>query len=304
MLASVSQRLIQLKRIAVLTDLASGSEKMVRYAASLARWYGSELLLVHAYPPESHLLIPPEPLPVWSASGLPMKEDAEQRLMALSEMLNLQDLRPKAMIRETTISGILEEVDEYRPSLLVVATHGREGIAKWLLGSIAEEVFRKVQWPVLILGPGCVPTESALQKQFERVLYTTDLSAVSVTALQYAAGIAHDHEAQLLALFVEPDPSQGYSFDRVMAQQRLEDWMQDHIDGMSEALAGAHYIVDFGKPDSRIIEVASQQAADLVVVGARGLGALSGAASHFVGGTAYEVSCSAQCPVLIVPQPH
>jgi len=303
MLTSVSQRLIQFKRIAVLTDLGSDSEKMVRYATSLARWYGSELLLVHAYPTESSMAIPPE-LPVWPASGLPPKQDAEQKVKALADKLNLQDLRAKVIIRETSIGRILDEVDEYRPSLLVLATHGREGVAKWLVGSIAEEVFRRVQRPVLILGPDCSQTELAPQKQFERVLYATDLSAVSLTALQYASGISHDHEAQLIALYVEPDPKQGFSFDRAMAQQKLDDWLQDNIDGMSEALAGAHCIVDFGEPGTRIVELASQQQADLVVVGALGLGAISGLASHFIGGTAYEIGCHSKCPVLIVPQPR
>lgn len=301
MLTSVSQRLIQFKRIAVLTDLGSGSEKMVDYAASLARWYGSELLLVHAYSPEFYAAIPPEPLPVWPASGLSPKQDAEQKVKALTDKLNLH---PKVMIREASIGQILDEVDEYHPSLLVLATHGREGIEKWLGGSIAEEVFRRVQWPVLIQGPDCSQTESGLQKQFERVLYATDLSPASLTTLQYAAGIAHDHEAQLTVLYVEPDPKQGFSFDRVMAQQRLEDWLQDHIDGLSEALAGAYCNVDFGEPGAKIVAVAVQQQADLVVVGARGLGAISGAASHFLGGTAYKVSCSSKCPVLIVPQPR
>ncbi|MBZ5506139.1 MAG: universal stress protein [Acidobacteriia bacterium] len=304
MLTSVSQRLIEFKRIAVLTDLESNSEKMVRYAASLARWYGSELLLVHAYAPESSMAIPSQPLPVWPASGLPPKQDAEQKIKALTDKLNLHDLRTKAMIRETSIGRILDEVDECRPSLLVLATHGREGVAKWLVGSIAEEVFRRVQWPVLILGPGCSQTESAPQKQFERVLYATDMSAVSLTALQYASGISHDHEAQLIALYVEPDPKLGFSFNRVMAQQKLEDWLQDHIDGMSAALIGAHCLVDVGKPGTRIVEVAAQQQADLVVIGARGLGGISGPASHFIGGTAYEISCCSKCPVLIVPQPR
>jgi len=64
------------------------------------------------------------------------------------------------------------------------------------------------------------------------------------------------------------------------------------------------YIVQFGKPEQGIVETAGQQRADFVVLGARGLGAISAAASHFVGGTAYEVCCSSPCPVLIVPQPQ
>ncbi len=297
MLAILSQRLIQFKRIAVLTDLGSDSEKTLRYAASLARWYGSELLLAHACRSA-------EPLPTWPASGPPPKRDAEEKCRFLTEKLALQGLSPKTIVSEAGIEPLLEHLEEYRPSLLVLATHGREGIRKWLQGSVAEEVFRRVQWPVLIVSPGFSQTEAAPQKQFERILFGTDLSAVSLTALQYAAGISHDHEAQLIALHVEPDPKQGFSFDRAMAQQRLQDWLQDHIDGLSMALAGVRYIVDFGEPKRKIVEVAVQQQADIVVLGARGVGVLSGAASHFLGGTAYEVACSSKCPVLIVPQPR
>ena len=304
MLTSVSTRLIQLKRIAVLTDLGTDSEKMLRYAASLARWYGSELMLVHAYPPEFYAAMPPEPIPMWPASGLSPKADAEQKVKELTDKLHLNDLMPKLLIRETSVGHILSEMDEYHPSLVVLATQGRKGLEKCLVGSVAEEVFRRVHWPVLILGPDCVSTELALQKQFQRVLYATDLSAISVNALHYAAGISHDHEAQLVALYVEPDSTQGYSFDHVIAQQWLEDWLQDNIDGMCEALTGVHCAVDFGKPESKITEVAAQQQADLVIVGARGMGAISAAASHFIGGTAYDVICGSKCPVLIVPQPR
>jgi nucleotide-binding universal stress UspA family protein len=304
MLMSANERLIQVKRIAVLTDLGSDSERMVRYAASVARWYGSELLLAHAYPPEFHAPIPPEMLRSWPASGLPAKQDAAVKVRSLIDKLNLQDLAPKAIIREAGVGTILKDVDEYRPSLLVLATHGREGIRKWLVGSVAEEVFRRVQWPVLLLGPACSQTETTPQKQFERILFATDMSAVSVVALQYAAGISHDHEAQLTVLYVEPDPGQGFSFDRAIAEQRLRDWLEDSIDGISETLVGARRAVDFGRPEVRIVKAAAEQRSDLVVLGARGLGALSGAASHMLGGTAYDVICAASCPVLIVPQPR
>jgi len=296
-LASLSQRLIQFKRIAVLTDLGSDSEKTLRYAACLARWYGAELLLAHA----CHSA---EPLRTWPGSGPLPKRDAEEKCKFLAKKLALQDLSPKTIVGEAGIESLLGRLEGYRPSLLVLATHGREGIRKWLEGSVAEKVFRRVQWPVLIVSPGFWQTQATPQKQFERILFATDLSAVSLTALQYAAGISHDHEAQLMALYVETDPTQSFSFDQAMAQQRLRDWLQDRIDGLAQTLAGVRCIVDFGKPENKIVEVAVQQQADIVVLGARGVGALSGAAGHFLGGTAYEVACSSKCPVLIVPQPR
>jgi nucleotide-binding universal stress UspA family protein len=303
MLASVSHHLIQFKRIAVLTDLESDSEKMVRYAASMARWYGSDLLLIHAYPPEVRAMVPLEPSPSWSAGGLNPKQDAESKFKSLLARLALQDLAPDVVLR-AGIGPMIKEVEHYRPNLLVLATHGRAGIRKWLAGSVAEEVFRRIRRPVLVVGPGLSQAEATMQKQFERVLFATDLSVTSLTALHYAAGIAHDHEAKLTALYVETDSKQGYSFDRAIASQRLQDWVQDNTDGLAEAVTGMSYIVDFGDPGQKIVEAAQQQKANIVVIGARGLGALSGPASHFLGGSAYEVACSSQCPVLIVPEPR
>jgi nucleotide-binding universal stress UspA family protein len=156
----------------------------------------------------------------------------------------------------------------------------------------------------LVVGPEFSSTGIAPQKQFERILYATDLSAVSLTALQYAAGISHDHEAQLIALYVEPDPTLGFSFDRAVAEQRLRDWLQDHIDGLADTLVSVSCMAEFGRPDEKIVTIASQRQADLLVLGARGLGAIAGPVSHFLGGTAYEVICSSKCPVLVVPQPR
>lgn len=302
MLTTPSERLIQFKRIAVLCDLSADSEKMVRYAGSLARWYGSELLLLHAEPPQFYPGIPTEALPTRPGSSSTSRCDAQEKLRSLSDKLDLRDLAPRVFVREGGIGVLLKELEDYRPSLLSLATHGREGIRKWMSGSMAEEVFRQVQWPVLVLGPGVPESNGGPQKQFQRILYATDFSAVSLKALQYAVAIAHDHEAQLTALYVEPDAKQGFSFDRAMAIQRLHDWLQDQIDGLSGALTGVQYVVDFGKPDKKIVEAATEREVDLIILGARGLGAAPALASHFFGGTAYEVTCSSKSPVLIVPQ--
>jgi len=126
-------------------------------------------------------------------------------------------------------------------------------------------------------------------------LYSADLSGVSVTALQYTAGIYHVHEAQLIALYVESDPENGFSFDRPLAELRQE-WLQDRSDGLAEALVAVHRLNEFGKPELRILEVAAGQQADLVVLGAPGLGTASGFASDFLDGTACEVVCSSKVP--------
>ena len=292
MLTTASERLIQFKRIAVLTDLSDISEPLMDYGAELARWYGSELLLVHG---SSDL-----------DAAIPDRaavRRAEENFRSLVGKFNLHDLSPRVMVRKD-IETILEELEDYHPSLLVMATHGREGLRKWLAGSVAEKVFKRVQWPVLVLGPGFACERPERQKQFERILFATDLSGASVTALHYAGGISHDHEAALMILYVKPDPEEGFAFDNVMAQQHLSDWLQDRIEVLGETLADAQCMVDLGNPEERILAAVEQHKIDLVVLGERSLGMASGLASHLLEGTAYKIICSARCPVLIVPQPR
>lgn len=304
MLSASTQRLIQFERIAVLTDFGPESEEMLRYSAAFSRWYGARLMLVHAARPESPVHALPQPLAVWPAGSPDQTQNAEARLNALTLKLGLQDLSPKVLVRPEGVLALLRDVELYRPNLLVLATHGRQGIKKWLMGSVTEEVFRRVQWPVMVLGP-CADLDRATRKQqFETVVYATDLSGVSVTALQFAAAIAHDQDAQLIAMHAESDPGQGFAFDQTMAVQRLEDWLHDRIDGLSEALGGVKCVVEFGKAAAKIGAVADAEKADLIVMGARGHGAAVITASHFLGGTAYDVICAAHCPVLIVPQPR
>ena len=308
MLSMGTQRLIQFERMAVLTDFGPESEDMLRYSAGLARWYGAKLMLVHAARPEppvhAPVHAPPQPLSVWPAGSPGQTQNAEARLNSLTLKLGLQDLSPQVVVRHEGVLALLRDVEMYHPSLLVLATHGRQGVKKWLMGSITEEVFRRVQWPVMVLGPQVDLERIARRQQFESVVYATDLSGVSVTALQFAAAIAHDQEAQLVAVHVEHDPHQGFAFDHTMALQRLEDWLHDRIDGLSDALAGVKCVVEFGKPAAKIESIADAEKADLIVMGARGLGAAVITASHFLGGTAYDVICAARCPVLIVPQPR
>lgn len=292
-------RMVEFKTIAVLSDLAGGAETPLRYAASLARWYGSRLIIAHAISPDFFLYMPPMPMGDWEPA-LDTRKDAEERARSMAAGLGLRDAEPQILARKSDIAGLLKELQDRRPDLLVMSTHGREGIAKWLSGSVAEQVFRTVDWPVLVLGPG---TEGPppLQIVYQRILYATDLSPASAAALRYAAGIARDHDAHLTCVYVEPDTSEQFSFNRGMARQRLEDWMEKHAAGLTEALKGTSCEVELGKPWEKISEAARLLHADLIVTGARGLGALAGVASHVLGGTAYHLVCSAACPVLVVP---
>ena len=291
-------RHVQFKHIAFLSDLKSGAEAALSYAADLANWYGAKLVLAHAFEPEPPLQIPPEPLEDWI--GTPTaREEAEQKSRSIISSLALGDAVEGVVLADAGIAGLMHDLEPRHPDLLVVATHARHGLRKLLEGSVTEEVFRRSTWPVLVLPPGSM--EEQRRAEFRRVLYCTDLSEVAGTGLLYAAGIAEDHGAEFIVLHVDTDGSAGFSFDRIIDLKKLEDWLVEQRHDLSGVMETAEKIVRFGNPAEETVQAARQLEADLIVLGARGLGSISGVASHFLGGTAYQVACSAACPVLIVP---
>ena len=288
---------LQLRNIAVLTDLGSDAERTLHLAASIAQWYGAKLTVVHACTADVHIPSSPNPLS-WETSGDLSKNQSEHLIRSLVGSAVQSPAMVSTIVSSSNVDELLEQLTLRQPDLLVVATHARNGISKWLAGSVMAEVARKAQWPVLVLPPGLL-NSGKIDAQFQRVLYATDLSDVSARAFPYAVGIAEDHGAQMVAVHVDSDGT-AYSFERLIALQRLEDWLHRQ----SVAHGGGQWpecAIRFGKPAEEIVQAASEYQADLIVIGARGLGAMSRIASHFVGGTAYEVTCLSACPVLIVP---
>src|SRR5581483_911735 len=197
-----AQRHLDLKTISVLTDLGDDSEKPLRYAASLARWYGSKLLIAHMSPRDVYSYTWPQPFPAWPAGVLPLKENPEERIGSLISKAGVEDVSHEVIVNESSIGNLLKDVESRHPDLLILATHGREGIRKLLVGSISEEVFRRAKRPVLILGPH-TPQQDAAPVAFRNLLCAIDLSAESANALHYAAALAENHHAQLTVLHVE-----------------------------------------------------------------------------------------------------
>ena len=92
---------------------------------------------------------------------------------------------------------ILAEAKRRAVDLIVVGTHGRSGVQRLMLGSIAEKVLRKAEPPVLTVPPASVRPSSSRQAAFERILCAIDFSEWSLAGLRYAVSLAERHDARL-----------------------------------------------------------------------------------------------------------
>lgn len=135
-----------LKRILVPTDFSETSEAALRYGVALARAFKSQIYLLHV--PEH----PGEGAEAEYPIGLfeTMQNAAHDRLGHLLGEGDMRELKPECAMRLGKPSEeIVRHAAEHEIDLIVMGTHGREGFARALIGSVAETVVRRAQCPVL-----------------------------------------------------------------------------------------------------------------------------------------------------------
>lgn len=293
----------KIRQIAVLTDFSCNAEGALNYAAYLARGYDASLVLAHAYIPPYAAYAAPEAGLVYQAFD-DLRQSLTDRLRVEAEKLHLRDLKCTTLLQEGTASELLEYLKDV--DLIVVGTSGLSGFGKATLGSTAEAIFRASHIPVLTLGPFCRFSEGR-KRPLRTILYATDFSHGADLALPYALSIAQEHDSSLILFHVSQDKDAQFSFEQTIASVRPLDRLHQLVAHCAMKLISDRidlkYAVAFGMPEKVIVEEAKKRNVDLIVMGARGAGALASVVSHFGGGTAYHVAASADCPVLTVRQP-
>ena len=132
------------ERILVATDFSLCSLNALEHAEGLAEKLKAEVILLHV---EAVRVAGSKTAEVSHAA-------AEHQLARTTEHLRSHSLKVRSLLRMgAPDEEILNAVQAERPSLVVMGTHGRKGIAHMLLGSVAERVVRSAPCPVLTVGP-------------------------------------------------------------------------------------------------------------------------------------------------------
>jgi nucleotide-binding universal stress UspA family protein len=291
--------LIGVKNILYLTDFSKPSEAALQYAVMCGRGFAAK---VHAL----HILIP-EPLcyttPELTAMAIQAADDTAQAEMQRvdSQLAGLQ--------HETTIERGIEvwptvqkAIQDDQADLVVLGTHGRTGAEKLLLGSVAEEIFRRSPVPVLTIGPG-VHGSVHSGGRFHRVLFATDFSPESLAAAPYAVSLAQQNQSHLLLITVIRKPEELNDSDNRIFELSVAEAIHrlyEIIPVNAELKIPPQVSVEYGEPADRIVEVAKERGADLIVLGVRDAAGRLGAATHLERAIAHKVVAHAPSPVLTV----
>jgi universal stress protein A len=138
--------MIGLKRILVPTDFSETSEAALRYGVELARAFGSQIYLLHVPEHPGEAAEADYPIGLFEA----MQSAARDRLGHVLTEREMRELRPECAMRLGKPSEeIVQHAAEHEIDLIVMGTHGREGLVRALMGSVAETVVRRARCPVL-----------------------------------------------------------------------------------------------------------------------------------------------------------
>jgi len=284
---------IKLQNILFATDFTPSSQFALSYALNLAHGYGAAVYSAHVLP---HLpfveAVQPDPEQI--------RVSAEQQLGALVGSESFRGIRHKELIAQGEVAEVLSKlVRNYEIDLIVIGTSGRKGLQKLLMGSVAEEVFRNAECPVLTVGPHATlwPADGKLR----HILYATDFGPESVHGLPYAISLAEENRARLTLLHVAPQPGVALPEPEpgtlpVLDPDEVVASTQKQLRALIPYGTHPEYMVQFGPPAETIVKVAAQTA-DIIVLGVKRPAALT---KHLGAGVAYRVACEATCPVLSV----
>ncbi len=214
------------------------------------------------------------------------------------------------------VDKILEMTRRQSPryEVLALGTHGRKGIGRLVMGSVAEEIIRNARIPVMTIGP-------AAQESFRpgdrgghfKILVATDLGANSLKCESYALSVAKRIGAEIVlfhSLYEGLHPVLQTAFSVPTPPREVDDWLQELKAAALKKLekkcaqlrkAGVSCSLSLNSAPQTasegVLQEIERQSPDVVMMGTHGRSLVSGA---FFGSTARKMILEAPVPVFTV----
>jgi nucleotide-binding universal stress UspA family protein len=299
--------MVEIQRVLCPIDFSDVSRRALAHAVTLARWYKAKLTLLHVYHVAALAPMAPEIAPALLL-GPELRDSLLNELRRFATSAGADAVPLELALGEGNAGvEIVKRAQEETSDLIVLGTHGRSGIERFVLGSVAERVLHRAGCPVLTVPPHA--TNGAPAPVFKRILCGIDFSACSMHALEYALSLAQEAGACLtLAHVFEMDASTPDTWRTTFQPEAvreallaLEAERRARLAGTVPTNLGASCQVETvmacGPAARELLRLADAESADLIVLGVHG----RNAADLFVFGSATnKVIREAHCPVLAV----
>jgi nucleotide-binding universal stress UspA family protein len=284
------------------------SSASLDYAVYFAKRNEGIVFLLHVVPTdEPHLLRAIYRPDEGGGANLPWAEKvAREKLEAIAKE-RLGDVRCEISTRvgSDTTSGILEELQRVDADLISMATHGRTGISRLVLRSVAERLVRESPRPVLTTQRKVVVSR---ERPFRSILCPIDLDPGRLSSLDCAADLARANDAIIHLLHIVPtenfmlrreiyQPVPGSEENVVRAERVARQALEEIAHARLGNLPHEVHVHVSADPARTILEIEHDVRPDLLIMMTQGFGGLV----HLIVGSVTEtVIRKGFCPVLSV----
>lgn len=276
-------------KIVVATDLTD-TDYLLPHAIAQARSSRSSLILVHAVLPHESMPVETGAIPYYD----PLRMDRDARLMldGIVRDIRGQGVECVAAVRHGFVPDIVAEVVRNSGAgRLILGTHGRRGLKKFVLGSVARQLLETVDIPVCTVGPRA---HNRTSETSPSILHPVSLAGMHETSAALSISLGRQFGGQVTLLhFIMPAPAVSREPQAVIAAATAE--LERLIPEDARASTKVQARLAQGNIVQEILSAAHEMQPALIVLG------VHAPAHSWLPGTepaAYKILVSAPCPVI------
>jgi nucleotide-binding universal stress UspA family protein len=275
--------------IVVATDLTD-VEYLIPHAVAQAQASHAALVVVHVVLPHESMPLETGAIPYYD----PLRMDRDARLLLdnLAREVREQGIECTPVVRHGFVPDVVAEVvRNIDAGRLILGTHGRRGLKKFVLGSVARQLLETVDVPVCTVGPRAHKNTSGVPAM---ILHPVSLTGLHESSAGLSLSLAKQFGAQVMLLHViSPGPGNAREPGRAVASANAQLYSLVPEEALPWTQVQAR--VALGTVVAEVLTVAEETHAGLIVLG------VHAPAHSWLPGTepaAYKILLGAPCPVL------
>jgi nucleotide-binding universal stress UspA family protein len=290
-----------IKKILVPLDGSRTAEAVLPLVIHLAKADNAEVELITVI----------TPVAIWDAAASMIKWDAEEKAARDYIRAKTIELREAGLTANSMVAfgqaayAIYDAAKTRNVDFIAITTHGRSGIARFVLGSVADKLLHTAA-PLLVVRPSGQDGEELSPPGIRKILVPLDGSELSLSAIPFAEDMANKFNAALVFCHVVTTDWIAYSgMETPTLYPDVLDEMKAAAEAKIEKAAvesrgrgfDVDYFVGIGGPTDEIQRIAGDQGADMIVMSTHGR---SGPTRWVMGSTADALVRRTHLPCLLV----
>ncbi len=296
------------RRIVVPLDGSQLSHAALPVARGLAERTGASVTLVSVIDPPRDFYITARDASSsrWKPADIERLASEEKRLQEYLDGVatTFENMRVATEVRlGQAAEEILEAAEASPQTIIIMASHGRTGLGRMLIGSVANRVIQASNMPVIVVKASEDSKAEYGKRSIARVMVPLDGSRFAEQALEKARSVFGNDVRYVLIRIVEPvAPGQAYTSEVIADYERqahdaAEDYLEDVAGRLKAEGATVARDVRIIQPSLGITQFAEETSADLIAISTHGR---SGMGRFLMGSVAERVLHNAERPVMMV----